>query len=159
MKVVIVAGAIVLSPAIAQAANLDLLCEGAALVTSTETSKIDTGISNGFGANRKMTMETESVRSIDRSVAIRIRDDGTGDAKLPGWGMPLWVTKSEDGWRPLTELVVADDQITGSFSLNPINNPSFEINRKTGKMTLRARGVRFSGECAKAPDKDAPNKF
>lgn len=54
---------------------------------------------------------------------------------------------------------MTNDKITGEFKLNPLNNPSFEINRKTGRMTYRAYRTSFRGECAKAPHKDAPNKF
>ncbi len=159
MRILIVTAVVVLAPALAQAEALELICEGTASIASTETSKIDTGVSNGFGTNHQMTMTSESVRNSERSVAIRVRDDGTGDAKLPGWGMPLWVTKSEDGWRPLTDLQMTDAEISGRFKLNGLNNPTFSINRKTGRMHLRMYGASFNGDCSKAPDKDAPNKF
>lgn len=159
MKLLIVAAVAVLAPAMAQAETLELVCEGVATLETTETSKVDTGISNGFGTNHQMTVKSDGVRKIDSSVSVSLRDEGVSEIKIPGSFVPVWASKSREGWRPITDLAVADDKITGGFKLNAINHPDFIINRKTGRMELSMWGGFFRGDCAKAPDKDTPNKF
>ena len=76
--------------------------------------------------------------------------DGTGRIHLPASMIPPVNSGGVDGWWSLTDVVLADDQISGRFRVNIFNKPSFQISRVTGDMDMRWMGSSsFHGSCQK----------
>lgn len=52
----------------------------------------------------------------------------------------------DNGWWNIDNLVVTPDRITGQYRINGLNKPRLEIDRRTGRITIRA-ATNFTGRC------------
>lgn len=52
----------------------------------------------------------------------------------------------DNGWWDIDGLVVNDAQISGTYRLNGMNKPRFTIDRRTGRIDIRAM-TNFTGQC------------
>jgi hypothetical protein len=82
----------------------------------------------------------------------------SGRIRLPRGMFPNLSAKSPDGWLPVSDLSVGEDEITGRIALNLMNHPTLVIDRVSGEMTLSGM-TRFRGACEKAPDRPIERKF
>ena len=78
---------------------------------------------------------------------VIVFDGEAGRVRMPPALQPNIRGRSEDGWRPLSEIEVSDDRITARFSFNFIDKPSIRIDRVTGMVEIRGMAFNFQGEC------------
>jgi hypothetical protein len=78
--------------------------------------------------------------------------------RLPRGMVPNLSSKAPDGWLPVSDLSVGEEEITGRFSLNMMNHPTMVIDRVSGELTLTGM-TRFRGTCEKAADRPIERKF
>lgn len=155
-RLIPLAVALILAPAIARAEAMDLVCRGTAFTTEQTTTTAAVRNSGGDYANGSATTFTPN-RSAE-SVRVHLDGAGAGKVKLPPVLIPT-ISRGKDGWWDFTKLDVGDDAIHGQFSLNILNHPSVVIDRHTGDIDLRGMGMRFSGSCERAPDAAEARKF
>ncbi|MET0376772.1 MAG: hypothetical protein ABW128_21280 [Rhizorhabdus sp.] len=84
-------------------------------------------------------------RSFDSEVQIEIRG-GRGYIHLTGRLIPPVNSRGENGWWELRDINVARNQITASYRLNGLNKPKIQINRRSGRITIKGIET-FRGEC------------
>jgi hypothetical protein len=147
----------VTQPAVTNAGDIHLACEGTATFPDTERGSAFAFDSQGHSATaHEYSMhrgEAEDEVLIDvSSAAARI--------KLPAIVMPAIHDHTDDGWRPFDTLRVGDTEIVGDFSLNFLDKPSVSINRITGHVETRGINKRtFIGECSAYDTSAAARKF
>jgi len=147
----------VMAPVSALAAPLELVCDGRAVKTVEESSSVSLRNDDGDKASGSVSAYKQ-VRS-DERFRIRIESDGTGSIKVPSSLVPTLRSGGKDGWWPLQDLQVGDDQIRGGYRLNILNKGRFLIDRRTGEIDLSALALKFNGTCEKAPEAPAERKF
>jgi hypothetical protein len=146
-----------LFPAAAVAAPLELVCEGEAIKTNSETSY---GTFNSGGQSASGSVTTYRKDRATERLRIRIEDDGaTGTIKMPPGLVPPLHSGGRDGWWPLKSISMTDDRISASYQLNVLNQGSFRIDRRTGDIEAKALAMKFSGTCEKATEAPQERKF
>lgn len=94
-----------------------------------------------------MNFVTTSGRDqVRERVTVSFNENG-GRIRLPDSMLPTIRGRSEDGWRPLSNVEISDDRITGRMSFNFIDRPSVRIDRVTGTLEVRGLDTSFVGEC------------
>jgi hypothetical protein len=68
----------------------------------------------------------------------RIRPEGTLISPIHSGG--------HNGWWDIDNLVVTADRITGQYRMNGMNKPRFDIDRRSGRIQIRA-ATSFTGRC------------
>lgn len=121
--------------------RLELVCRGTATVSTSVTTS-----GNNYG-DPSNSVTSQGTARINERVGVSI-DGSSARIRTPSSMLPDWPfrSRSEDGWRPITELVVTDDLITGKVALGPVTRQSLRIDRLTGVLELRG-GSPFTGEC------------
>jgi len=94
---------------------------------------------------------------VKRRVEVAITG-ASGRIRLPRGMVPNLSSKTPDGWLPVSDLSVGEEEITGRFSLNMMNHPTLVIDRVSGELTLTGM-TRFRGACEKAADRPIERKF
>lgn len=120
--------------------RLDLVCEGQANVSTSTTTNI------GEPGGPVNFVTTNGRDRVSERVTVSINETG-GRIRLPDSMLPTIRGRSEDGWRPLSNLQVGESQITGRMSFNIIDKPSVRIDRVTGTLEVRGLDTSFVGEC------------
>ncbi|NEX93368.1 hypothetical protein [Caulobacter sp. 17J65-9] len=147
-----VAAFVCAGPASAEEA-LNLVCQGTARYSVSESTSISTGYGNPSAS--ASTSRTE--RSDER---MRIQLDGpAGRVKPPRAIVPGLSSGDQDGWWPLTDLTVTEDRIEGRFRFNMLYKPRFVIDRRTGDIDLKSLDIGFNGTCERAAEEPKARKF
>lgn len=120
--------------------RLDLVCDGQANVSTSSTTNVG---EPGGPVNFVTTSGRDQVRE---RVTVSFNENG-GRIRLPDSMLPTIRGRSEDGWRPLSNVEISDDRITGRMSFNFIDRPSVRIDRVTGTLEVRGLDTSFVGEC------------
>lgn len=152
----LVAVALLLSPTIARAEALELLCHGTA--THVETTETTATVHNDRGDSASGDETTYAKARSTESVRVRIDAAGGGKIKPPTVLQPV-ISRGKDGWWDLSGLVITDDLIRGQYSLNIINHPSVVIDRHTGEIDMKGLGLKFNGMCERVADAPESRKF
>lgn len=118
--------------------NLALQCDGFADADAT------TFINRQDGS--APTIVSGSTRTGERIVIVF--EGSAGRIRMPPALEPNIRGRSDDGWRPLSDIQVAEDQITSRFSFNFFDKPSVRIDRVSGMLDVRGLAFRFQGECS-----------
>jgi hypothetical protein len=71
---------------------------------------------------------------------------GRGRIHLEGKLVSPIHSGGDNGWWDIDGLSVTPDRITGQYRMNGLNKPRFEIDRRTGRITIRA-ATTFTGRC------------
>jgi hypothetical protein len=140
----------------AHAEALDLICRGTAVHTEATQSFGCIRTDSGRSADADETTYQQA-RS-EESLRVRIDAHGAGAIKPPAAILPP-IHKGKDGWWDLEGLSVTDAVIRGKYSLNILNHPTVEIDRRTGDFDMHGMGLRFSGTCEKAPEEPGDRRF
>ena len=82
---------------------------------------------------------------VQGTVQVEIRG-GQGRIHPPTRLLPPLSSGDQDGWWPLTDLVITPDRIHGRFRFNGLNKPQITIDRRSGHLTLDGSET-FEGEC------------
>lgn len=123
--------------------RLDLVCLGAGAANRQTNSTVNSWNSNGnFG-----TANVVGNRSVpfDDQVNLWI-ENGEGRIRMPRAMLPA-IRGGEDGWFRIKSVEIADNEIRGSISVNPINNPKLRIDRITGAISISGKAGDYSGRC------------
>lgn len=131
----------------AAAEDLDLICDGAGTYPQTSNGRATiTSPTTGLpGAN--LSGSSTSIQNLAASVRVEIRGD-SARILMPPAMTPAINNGSEQGWWPVDRLSVSEDEITGRFSLNALNRPRINIDRRAG--TIEVDGnfrYYFLGDC------------
>jgi hypothetical protein len=104
---------------------------------------------------KQITSSSSGKHSFNGSAQVEI-SGAFARVKLPPEMIPL--LGKGDGWYPVNELFVNDNEITGNLVINSFNKPTLKISRTSGHLTLASHLSDFVGKC-EAVQKDAPKKF
>jgi hypothetical protein len=140
----------------AHAEALDLICRGTAVHTEQTQSFGSIHTDNGRSAD----IDDSTLRKVHSEESLRVRIDanGAGMIKPPSTILPP-IHRGKDGWWDLEGLTVTDAAIKGKYSLNVLNHPTVEIDRRTGDIDMHGMGLRFAGTCEKTPEEPGGHKF
>lgn len=133
----IIAGALVMQEA---PLRLDLACQGQADVSTSATTNV------GEPGGPVNFVTTNGRDRVGERVTVSFNETG-GRIRLPDSMLPTIRGRSEDGWRPLSNVEISDDRITGRLSFNFLDKPSVRIDRVTGTLEVRGLDTSFVGEC------------
>jgi len=120
--------------------RLDLICQGQADIGTSETTDI------GEPGGPINFVTTNGRNRVPERVSISFNENG-GRIRLPDSMLPSIRGRSEDGWRPLANVSIGEDLITGRMSFNFIDKPSVRLDRVTGTVEIRGIASSFTGEC------------
>lgn len=134
------------------AGDLYLVCRGVSTGTVEETGSVRN--SDGDRASVSVNRVVRSERTYQLDLGAQ-----SGRIRVPVTALPVLSTKKTDGWFDLTSLSMDDDKITGKFTLNVLNKPSFRIDRRTGDMEMRGYGFTFAGACERGSNAPESRKF
>ena len=109
-----------------------LVCEGSTLAMAPE-SQTSMGVVDNEGYAATGSAVTSTRADVAFTAQLRI-EDGEARMNLPTFVAPE-VNSSKGGWYRVKSLVVDDKRITGKVVLNFLSSSSFEIDRRTGRMT------------------------
>ena len=88
---------------------------------------------------------TEVTNSI---VSLSIGNKGNW-IQMPMHLLPRKKIKTANNKYEIYDLIISEGSITGKFKLNFINKPSITIDRYSGVLSFKGKGVSFTGECKK----------
>lgn len=133
--------------AIAQesAQRFDLVCLGAGAANRRSTATVSAWDSyGGFGSanvvgNRSVPFDDQVNLSIE---------GGEGRIRMPRAMLPI-LRGGENGWFRIRSIEIGEDEITGSVSVNPLNNPKLRIDRLTGAISISGKAGDYTGVCHK----------
>jgi len=151
-----VAATLALSVGAARAADIHLICDGAATFPDTQTASLwgsdnhgGFGSASGYATTRGQS-EGEAMVDITGSA---------GRVKLPSAMIPALHDDMPEGWRPFDTIAVGETEITGRFTLNFLDKPTVRINRVSGHIEIKGVNKRtFNGEC-RAYDAGTERRF
>lgn len=139
----LVAALILLLPGQTQSESprLTLVCDGVGNTTSRQSATVD-----AFTPNQRQVTVTGTERISER-VMVSLAP-GENRIRIPSTLLPPLRGRSDDGWRPLTDVTVDETTIRGRVNINLLNRPSVRIDRLTGSIELEGfASTRFSGQC------------
>ena len=119
----------------AYSSNLYLVCNGMG-------SKSKTISQSGSTNELSYTEETNSI------VNFSIGNKGNW-IQMPMHLLPPKRIKKANNKYEIYDLIISEGSITGKFKLNFINKPSITIDRYSGVLSFKGKGVSFTGECKK----------
>ena len=119
----------------AYSSNLYLVCNGMG-------SKSKTMSQSGSTNELSYTEETNSI------VNFSIGNKGNW-IQMPMHLLPPKRIKKANNKYEIYDLIISEGSITGKFKLNFINKPSINIDRYSGVLSFKGKGVSFTGECKK----------
>lgn len=133
---------------LAELMALTLVCDGIADTRAVDRSTAT--MTDGLNTRSAHGTTTRAVRVPDR-LWIEVQGQ-SARIKAPTSITPAAAGRTDDGWRPVSDLAVTDERISGKFSFNWVNSPAFSINRMTGEIEVRGRSfvsgqTDFSGRC------------
>lgn len=120
--------------------TLDLVCQGQASISTSETTNI------GPVGGPVNFATTEGRARVQERVEISF-NDSRSRIRLPSSMLPSIRGRSDDGWRAMSNIVISDDLITGRVSFNFLDKPSIRIDRITGTVEIRGLDTSFVGDC------------
>jgi hypothetical protein len=86
-------------------------------------------------------------------------DDNVQRIRVPATIIPPLHAGGRDGWWILKNVKVTDDEISGQFELNFVNQPTFHVDRRTGDISLQGFRNGFTGICEKFDPAPEARKF
>ena len=119
----------------AYAEDLNLTCDGIG-------SKSKTMSQSGSASELRYFEETNSI------VSVSIGNKGNW-IQMPMHLLPPKRIKKANNKYEIYDLIISEGSITGKFKLNFINKPSITIDRYSGVLSFKGKGVSFTGECKK----------
>lgn len=131
-----------------QASVIILQCTGVANMpeSATTTARATDGYNTASGT---MTTTTRARSSAVVDVEI---DGETVRVRMPEAMSPALGGRGQNGWRTLTEAIIAEREISGRIAYNWINRPLVRLNRLTGTIEIQntnaaTGGQGFQGTC------------
>ena len=128
---------------VAEAAPLDLSCGGRGAARHVESSTAYGG--NSAGQTGWTTEEHQTSEAFEDQVDVHVEGDASR-IRLPRTMLPP-IHGGDHGWFKLKNLVAGADAITGSASVNPLNNPKVYIDRRTGVISIDGKAGHYTGQC------------
>ena len=119
----------------AYSANLNLTCEGIG-------SKSKTMSQSGSTSELRYFEETNSI------VNVSIGNKGNW-IQMPMHLLPRKKIKTANNKYEIYDLIISEGSITGKFKLHFVVRPSLNIDRYSGALSFKGKGVSFTGECKK----------
>jgi len=119
----------------AYAKDLNLTCEG----IGSKSKKMS---QSGSTSELRYFEETNSI------VNVSIGNKGNW-IQMPMHLLPPKRIKKTNNKYEVYDLIISEGSITGKFKLNFINKPSIAIDRYSGVLSFKGKGVSFTGECKK----------
>lgn len=140
--------------------RLDLMCLGGGVAVKPTVTNVQ-GSTNGsfsgsydFGRGNFNGSYDESYSGTafgtrDRQFADQVnlwieRDEGR--IRMPRTMLPV-LRGGENGWFRIRNIEIDAIEITGSISVNPINNPKLRIDRTTGMISISGKAGDYVGQC------------
>ena len=144
-------------PLQAHAVDLHLRCEGTAATVHMNSAS---GTISGPGIGNEANVSMSGLSSERSAQRLRVQlSESTGRIQVPPVMVPPLRSGGSEGWWPLYELEVSDNEIPGRYRLNPINKPTVRIDRISGDIDIQGKGARFVGTCQPEERDPANRKF
>jgi hypothetical protein len=154
---IIAASLACIAPASAWAEEFHLSCGGMSTGLGTTTTFGSVDANNGASASGSATSYYRT-QSADRLV-LEIDDKGA-KIRVPTTLIPPLHGGGQGGWWTLTDVSVSESEISGKFSLNPINKPRLRVDRRTGDIAISGLGATgFRGTCERFEPAPEARKF
>ena len=120
-------------------ANLNLVCNGLGSKKSLITQ---------YDNNTGTSTDVSYTEQTNSDVNVSIGEKGNW-IQIPMHLLPRIKKKKANNKYDIYDLRISEDSITGKFKLNIINKPSMTIDRYSGVLSFRGKGLSFTGECNK----------
>ncbi|WP_156428415.1 hypothetical protein [Novosphingobium sp. FSW06-99] len=149
--------ALIPNSAFAQEAGnrLYLLCDGGGTANKADGSFAQ-GWNNHGGTSSALAIGHATVGFEDQ---LQIWIEGNaGKARMPRSMLPK-LHGGEGGWFEISDVVVADREITGTVRVNFANHPKLILDRLAGTITLSGKVGNFNGRCRKFDPATAEKAF
>jgi hypothetical protein len=145
----------ILSLLLLQVAPLELICGGGGSANKRDAASI-------YGADNRgnsgwATVQTTREAGFEDQVDVII-DGSTSRIRLPRMMLPP-IRGGKDGWFDLKDVVVTDNSITATATVNVINHPKVNIDRRSGTISIDGKAGHYSGRCERAPEAGQANRF
>jgi hypothetical protein len=127
----------------AEPGPLDLSCVGGGAAHRVERSTGYGG--NSAGQTGWATVQHPLSEAFDDQVDVHV-DGYASRIRLPRTMLPP-LHGGDHGWFKLKNVNTGVDAITGSASVNPLNNPKVYIDRRTGAISIDGKAGHYSGQC------------
>ena len=143
-------------PLHATALELTLRCEGTARMAALRPGVLGTmtgpsGEQSTFNVGGGVGLERSSER-----VRVEITDD-RGRINMPSGARSVWSSAGADGWWPLYDIQVSEQEIRARFKRDVFTKPTVRIDRISGDIDVKGTGADFTGTCA-PEDRDTANR-
>ncbi len=135
---------------------IHLICLGAG--TANKLSMTSAFAFNNFGGSAWGQAISERAQAFEDQVNVQINEDDTGRIRLPRVILPM-IRGGENGWMKLKDIKRTDVEITGTATVNPVNNPKVRLDRSTGHISIDGKAGQYSGVCDRYDPAASAKKF
>jgi hypothetical protein len=136
-----------------------LVCQGVRLALEEETTSVS--VSKPYEPANRASGEATTTRlvRIPGQVDVVVSGNAVRVNPTPILRRSIPVKTPKDGWYPLTDVMIDNDQIAGRFSLTFIQKPTVRIDRHTGGIRMSGFGMDYNGSCEKSATPITAQKF
>ena len=131
-------------PVLASAQSLTLSCDGQGTVMATQSTTVNQ-YDYKHKENKVGIAQTQVHRPFSGGSTIEI-SSGTGRMRIPEPMVPALGSDS-NGWYPIENLFINDNEITGVVHISFLSQPKLRIDRQTGKLSMSGGVGDFSADC------------
>ena len=128
---------------LAAAGGISLICSGGGAHNITHTGTA----SSLANPEQGVTFQHSAHSDYQDQVGVEISADGAGRIRVPDGLKPRLRSGGEDGWWPLKDMEVRDNEINAKFSMKFMNHPTLRIDRITGHINITGKAGSFRGTC------------
>ena len=111
-------------------------------------------VCNGMGSKAKKMSQSDSTNELNYTevtnsiVNLSIGNKGNW-IQMPLHLLPRKKIKTDNNKYEIYDLIISEGSITGKFKLHFVVRPSLNIDRYSGVLSFKGKGVSFTGECKK----------
>lgn len=145
------------SPGFAQdtETRINLVCLGAGSANRASVATANVWNNSGDTA----TANIVGNRSVPFDDQVNLWVEGAeGRVRMPRAMLPA-IRGGDGGWFKIKNVQFTEGEITGSVSVNPINNPKLRIDRMTGAISISGKAGDYAGRCTRYDPATAQRQF
>ena len=137
---------ILFCPLLVCAESMTLSCDGQGSVAATQSTTVNQ-YDYKTKENKTGIVQTQVRRPFSGSGTVEI-SSGTGRMRIPDPMIPALMSGDSNGWYPIENLFINDQEITGVVHINFLSQPKLRIDRMTGKLSMTGGAGDFSADCS-----------
>jgi hypothetical protein len=121
--------------------SLRLVCRGVGDRTVTHVTTASVWGQNGLATDGVGTSQTQDQFGEQMDIDVR---NGKAKARVPRRFLPP-AHGGQGGWFDVKDLVVSDDAITGTVTINFAQHPKLRVDRRTGSVSMDGKVGSYAG--------------